>query len=118
MDAFKAQAHHAVQDPIPEAGVSAPLPPIDDNSSAHIGLLGEDLQLKGKHVGQNLCALFAQSLYEEKDLRAPAKCSSVLLKPFVLMVVLTCCPAQPHVTYAVSASVRLLSNCVKKNVNL
>jgi hypothetical protein len=57
---------------------TAPLSPsIEDPPS--LGLLGEDLQLKGKHVGTNLAAMLTQSLYQAHDLRAPAKCSSTLL---------------------------------------
>lgn len=44
-------------------------------------MLGADLERKGEQIGSNLAALFAESLYQDHDLRAPAKSKSTLLLP-------------------------------------
>lgn len=107
-----------LQDTIPEKEVTTTLAPPIVNT-AQLGLLGEDLELKGERVGSNLAALFTQSLYQDHDLRAPAKSNSALqlslsFLPFVCASLMVC-GRSTHVTYGAPACFPCV-HCVRSSV--
>jgi hypothetical protein len=65
-----------VQDTIQEADTVLLASP--GGNESQLGLLGEDLELKGEAVGRNLAAVFTEALYTDHGLRAPATRSSTL----------------------------------------